>query len=462
MIYYVVLGFSFLIVAFFIRYFRFDFYHLAEYSVALLDTLIADTDEDAKIKEISKSNKKLMLAFLHLFKAIFFAFAAGSLPIIAYAFITHTSYNQLAFSSFAAIVSISAGATIPFLIPLQKNKTSDYSELSQLLHAIALDNYNIALKLFKRDAKRIEKNKLTLNSKFVIISGLARAGTTSLMNDLSRIDDFVSLNYANMPFVLSPNIWRKFYKPKTEKLKERSHKDGIMIGYDSNEALEEFFFKAKAKDAYITDKQLTEYQITSEDYTDYLRYQSIIKRDNNKFYLAKNNNFILRYKSVREQNPDFIMVILFRDPLKHATSLMDKHKDYKKMQQEDAFVLRYMNWLGHHEFGLNQKPFVFNNSLKIDTENKDHLDYWLAIWINYYSYILTIDHPNTLLINYDTFCQKPRETVTEICKNVAIKSEIPEYTPFINKRESAVNHTDKTLEKAQIIYEKLKERAMTI
>ena len=42
-----------------------------------------------------------------------------------------------------------------------------------------------------------------------------------------------------MPFLMSPKTWRKFYKPKEGKLKERSHKDGIMIGYNSNEALEE-------------------------------------------------------------------------------------------------------------------------------------------------------------------------------------------------------------------------------
>ena len=86
----------------------------------------------------------------------------------------------------------------------------------------------------------------------------------------------------------------------------------------------------------IVGDKYTKY-FSQEDYNDYLDYQSIIKLDNRKIYLAKNNNFILRYKSVREFNDDFIMVILYRDPLTHAASLMEKHCDYKKLQKEDIY-----------------------------------------------------------------------------------------------------------------------------
>ena len=77
-------------------------------------------------------------------------------------------------------------------------------------------------------------------------------------------------------------------------------------------------------------------------------------------YLSKNNNFILRYKSIRKLNNCFIMVILFRSPLEHANSLLNQHKKFCKIQKKDPFILEYMNWLGHHEFGLNQKQFSFN------------------------------------------------------------------------------------------------------
>jgi hypothetical protein len=458
MAYYSVLLIAFFLIVFIIRINRFVFYAVAEYSVALVDKLISDIDEEAKIKLIQKSTNKLVISLMKMLIVVIFAFACGSIPIIIYCLISRTNYNNLVFFSFYSILAMSLGATVPFIIPFARKNNSDYSELSQLLHRMALNNYNIAYKLFKRESKKITRKNLKRRLDFVIISGLARAGTTSLMNDLSKISDFVSLNYANMPFLMCPNFWAKIYKPKTKELKERSHKDGIMIGLNSAEALEEYFFKVKANDSYIKDFHLSEYKITQEDYNDYLDYQSIIKLDNRKIYLAKNNNFILRYKSVREFNDDFIMVILYRDPLTQAASLMEKHRDYKELQKEDPFVLEYMNWLGHHEFGEQQKRFVFRKSEETIQYDKESLDYWLKIWINYYRYVLTISHPNTILINYDSYCKNPKETIEKILKKTGITTELPDYKPFINRRKTYDEFSNDVYEEAQEIYRQLSNK----
>lgn len=459
MIYYFVLFISFFLIAYIIRFKRSVFYSLAENSVELVDELISDIDEDAKIKLVQTSTNKLVLSLLKMLLVGLVAFAIGSIPLILYCLISKTDYSSLDFSSFYAILSISLGATVPFIIPVRRKNKPGYSELSQLLHRMALNNYNIADKLFRQETKKIVRKNLERKNRFVIISGLARAGTTSLMTDLSKIDDFVSLNYANMPFLMCPNIWAKFYKPKNKELKERSHKDGIMIGLDSNEALEEYFFKVKANDAYIKDSHLSEYTLSQDDYNDYLDYQNIVKLDNSKLYLAKNNNFILRYKSLREFNDEFVMVILYRDPLTHAASLLEKHRDYKKLQEEDSFVLEYMNWLGHHEFGENQKTFKFQNSEDIKKfDNKESVDYWLKIWINFYSYVLTINHPKTILINYDLFCQNPTETIENILEKVGVNADLLDYKPFINKRESDQLFSSEVLDAAQEIYSQLNNR----
>lgn len=458
MIFYSVLFISFFLIALIIRLTRFVFYTLAQNSVALVNELISDIDEDLKIKLVQKKTNQLVGSLLRMLLVVIIAFAIGSIPIVIYCLVSHTDYDSLNFSSFYSILFISLGATVPFLLPSGKKSEAAYSELSQLLHRMALDNYNISNKLFRRETKKINKKNLERRNDFVIISGLARAGTTSLMNDLSVIDNFVSLSYANMPFLMSPNLWAKFYKPKSKKLKERSHKDGIMIGLNSNEALEEYFFKVKANDSYIKDDYLSEYSLSEDDYNDYLDYQSIIKLDNNKVYLAKNNNFILRYKSVRAYDDNFIMVILYREPLTHAASLLEKHREYQKLQKEDPFVLDYMNWLGHHEFGLNQKPFRFGNDGPEMDDNKNNLDYWIKNWINYYSYVLTISHPNTILVNYDAYCKNPKEIVNVVVEKIGITPDLPDYKPFSNKR--TINHefSNDVYKKAQEIYEQLCNR----
>ncbi|MBN1952981.1 MAG: sulfotransferase [Bacteroidales bacterium] len=455
MIFYSVLFLSFLLLAMIIKALKSVFFDISESSVAVVNDMLADLDEDEKIRRIQKSTNHLVGSMLKTLLVFVLAFAAASVPIVIYCLIEDCSPGSLVFTSFYSILAISLGATVPFLIPSGKKNPSAYSPLSQLLHRMALNNYYIADRLFRQETKKITRKKLDRQEDFVIISGLARAGTTSLMNSLSEFDRFVSLSYANMPFLLYPNIWARFYKPKNTKLKERSHKDGIMIGLNSNEALEEYFFKVKANDAYIQDDQLSEYRLPEEDYLDYLDYQSIIKLDNRKTYLAKNNNFILRYRSVREYNENFIMVILFRDPLTHAASLMDKHRDYSKLQQEDPFVLEYMNWLGHHEFGNNHKPFVFEGSEKGTLEDIETLDYWLEIWINYYRNVLSIEHPNTLFIHYDAYCQNPAGTLRTILQKAGVEAEIPEQKTFVNSRKTSGKYTEKLFKTAEDIYRQL-------
>ncbi len=458
MIWYSVLFLALFLLALILRLGSFGFYSLAEHSLALVDRMISAENEDEKIRQIGESTNRLMLSMLKMLLIFIIALAAGSVPIVVYCIIAENGCRNQDLFSFYPILAASIGATLAFIIPITKKDKSGYSELSRLLHRMALDNYNTSFSLFRKERKRIKRKGLERNPRFVIISGLARAGTTSLMNDLSKIGCFVSLHYGNMPFLLCPNFWKKIYKPKTKTLRERSHQDGIKIGLESNEALEEYFFKVKSGDSYINDKHLSEYSISEKDYHDYLDYQTIIRNNNSRIYLAKNNNFLLRYNSLRTFNEDFVMVILFREPLAHANSLLEKHQYYSRLQLENPFVLEYMNWLGHHEFGLNQKPFIFDNSEQA-TGDKNSLDYWLRIWINYYRYVLNIDHPNTLLLNYHSYCREPESTVKSVLQKTGIEAELPDYTPFINNRKSQEPYSEEVFQKALEVYIRLKEKS---
>ena len=71
----------------------------------------------------------------------------------------------------------------------------------------------------------------------VFITGLARAGTTILLNALYKSNVFASLSYSDMPFVLAPNIWSKIsFNKKDLEPKERAHGDGIKVSKQSPEA----------------------------------------------------------------------------------------------------------------------------------------------------------------------------------------------------------------------------------
>ena len=449
-------GIGFFLIAFIVKILRIHFYSLATSSVSLVNVLLLKIKEDEKVKLVQETNNKLLLSLAKVLLTIIVALAVGSIPFIIYIIIKGQSFDDLNFSSTSSIIALTVGSTLGFIVPVKKKDLTSYSELSQLLHRIALNNYAVAYKLFKLEAKKLPKKGVIEKGKFVIVSGLARSGTTSLMNKLTENDSLASLSYANMPFLTAPNLWKKIYQPKDSKKEERSHKDGIMIGLDSNEALEEYFLKVISNDSYINEDKLLEYSLTEEQYSDYIKYQAIVKNDNQKIYLAKNNNFILRYSSIREFNKEFLVIFMFRDPLIHAASLLEKHKYYISLQKKDSFVLEYMNWLGHHEFGLNQKAFQFDDNNQNYIADKNSIDYWLQIWINYYNYLLTIDQTGVDYVDYDNYCKQPNEVLDKIFKKAGVKAVLPMVTPFDNKRKVELDCSEELKLKAYSIYSELK------
>ncbi|MBC7486762.1 MAG: sulfotransferase [Cytophagaceae bacterium] len=341
--------------------------------------------------------------------------------------------SNLEWTSYLSYGALLIGGAIPFvLLPLKKDK-GDYSEWSMLLHRMILDNGNIAKQLFGFEKKLFSSKLKDNKSDFVIISGLARSGTSALTSLLHESGIFHSLSYANMPFLLSPNSWQKIYDPTDKKLKERAHGDKVLFGYTTIEALEEYFFKAHLNNSFIHEKTLNEHVLDKKTYTYYMQYQQLLQKEKDTTYLAKNNNFILRYRSLRERNKDFKVVFIFRHPVEHAYSLFKQHQRFSALHKEDAFSLEYMNWLGHHEFGANLKHFQFANTQIPKDANPDSMDYWMHTWINYYTMILNLEEdPNRMLLQYEDFLHEPRKTIHVLSEFTGLDIPIHKLKPFKN------------------------------
>lgn len=447
--YYLLLGFGGLWAILFLRFNRRWLYQVAEQSVGVLNTMLSNLSDEEKLAILPKATGRLVFSLLVCI--VLFALAAG----IAYLPFGGSEYlfgPAPARPAWLEITALSIGASIPFFLPLRRG-ASNYSELSILLHRLVLNNPDLGQILMKREIKKRQKRGIKHREDFLIVSGLARAGTTSFMNHLAALPEFSSLSYANMPFLLSPNTWARFYKPKKTQEQERSHKDGIKIGLKSYEALEEYFFKSQARSAYIKELCLKEYRLSAKEAQSYLDYQSLVRESEAGIYLAKNNNFLLRYQSLREQNSAFRMVLLFREPLAHAASLLEKHLQYVELQKHDPFVLEYMNWLGHHEFGLGQKAFAFEGQ-QIPNGNPKDLDYWLAIWLNYYRRALEIEDDRIQFVAYDQFCKAPNEVLSKAIKPFGLQAGF-ELSPFSNSRQIEAPSESALLEEARALYQKL-------
>ena len=342
-----------------------------------------------------------------------------------------------------------------------------YSFLDRLLHRAALQFKPIAEMSFHIDQStiRVDPEKVK-QSKHVFVSGLARAGTTILLRRIYDTGVFCSLTYRDMPFILAPNSWGRISrKSKTSNAQtERAHGDRILIGIDSPESLDEVFWRVFDGDEYITKSHLKPHEPDIEAVEKYVAYvAAVLNADsqNRPRYLSKNNNNILRLGAIRRAFPNAEILIPFRHPLAHASSLMRQHENFIRQQQDDQFIRSYMTWLVHHEFGSDHRPFHFESAggKRLAKLEPDGLDYWLEVWCQAYTWLEASAPGDAFFVCYEDLCQDTQvwDRLSDVCQ---IKSGQTCQETFVNVG-SQIDHTasSELVDSAFKLYERLVERA---
>lgn len=273
-----------------------------------------------------------------------------------------------------------------------------------------LGNYAIARTSFFMERRMLQKQILNMTPPgLVFITGLARSGTTALFNHIFGSQNFASLKYSDMPFLLMPNLWHSIHKTKPADLAERLHADGLLINQDSPEEFDEFFWKVFLNNNYVKEKKLVLHKPADDVLNYYDEYTRLICYLNKKQnYLSKNNNNILRLNALLNKFPYAEVILLYRNPLDHAASLMKLHHSFSELQEADAFMLSYFNYLGHYEFGKNHKPFSFGGQRKdVNEYFPRDINYWLEEWYNYYEYALAHFKEKVHFVAFEDLCSNP-------------------------------------------------------
>ena len=347
-----------------------------------------------------------------------------------------------------------------------------YSFLDKLLFKFFLGNNIFQEVLFDVDKLFFYKKKKIINS--LIITGLPRSGTTILLNELYKTKKFSSLTFQDLPFILSPNIynflkknlkiillinfWEKFLKKNKKKRYKRIHNDGIFVADEMPEAFDEVFWRVFQNRKYINKNNISIHSIDKYEMSEYQKYVNIITyRENKNLYITKNNNNILRLNNFKNLKHTFL-IVTFRDPFFQSYSLIKTHKILCKKQKKNTFILKYMNYLVHHEFGLNLKTLKFKK--KFSTEYKNtNINFWLSYWIYVYENILKNykQSNNIQFLAYEKFNTK----LTPILKKFKLNLSLSNNHPFQNKNnfDKLENITfDKKLAiKAKKIYRELEK-----
>jgi hypothetical protein len=294
--------------------------------------------------------------------------------------------------------------------------SSSYSFVDRALHHFAFGApfvqkvlCELENDLFKSQLERV------VSAAEVFVTGLPRAGTTLVLDLLYGSGEFETFTYRDMPFICAPLLWDKISGAfrKTADTVERAHGDGMMVSFDSPEAFEEVIWLAFLRRAIVHERTLSPigHEAVTEDLANALRNsvrKLLLRRARTQAgsmkprYVSKNNANISRIEVLTELFPTAKIIVVFRDPAAHIGSLMTQHRRFLDEHAADAFSKRYMEWIGHYEFGANFRPINFSGWLSGQpVPTMPDTSFWLQYWNAAYGHALEHRTRSVLFVDFD-------------------------------------------------------------
>lgn len=308
----------------------------------------------------------------------------------------------------------------------------------QALHLLALENVRFRKFSFDRECRR-NRSAAKPSRKNLFIAGLARAGSTALLNALFASGQFAATTYALMPFLLAPSFANRmstFYRGNGG-LVERMQGDGIQVGIASPEALDGIFWSTYLP---TTSEAIQPRPVPDEVLQRYaMHIENLLTTASAQRYLCKMNQSIDKLESLASYFSESIFLIPFRDPLLQATSLLRQHRRFSNLSW---FEKRYMAWQQHFEFGdLHHGYGVTANDQK-----PEYLDYWLQQWQNVYRYLAALarQHNNLILLRYETIGSSP-QTEQQLSRRLNLELDLVSFTNKNRKHRDVQETYDRGL-----------------
>ncbi|MBG0770827.1 MAG: sulfotransferase [Anaerolineaceae bacterium] len=307
-----------------------------------------------------------------------------------------------------------------------KEYTEKHSQTEQFLHHLAFKPWYPRVPLANIETNRYKNQLAAIQvDRPVFITALPRAGTTFLLKLCVETGEFASHTYRDMPFIFTPINWSRYSRHfrKSSMLAERVHGDGILVNENSPESFEEILWKEFWPSHYKKDRVIPWKDLNYPDFEsffqDHMRKIIFLRGDGDKSmrYVSKNNLNIARIKYLRKAFPEAKIILLFRTPLQHASSLLRQHRNFLKIHSEDLFAQKYMEDTAHFDFGDNLRPVDFNGWFsKGRDHNPNTLAFWLEYWINTYQYQLNELGDQAIFFSYDSFCKDPQSGLKKLAK----------------------------------------------
>ncbi|MDN5872007.1 MAG: sulfotransferase [Nitrococcus sp.] len=265
----------------------------------------------------------------------------------------------------------------------------------------------------------------------IYIAGLARSGSTLLLEMLAWLPQVVTHRYRDYPGLYTPYLWNRYlaYTPRQKSAAvERTHRDGILITPESPEAFEEILWMAFF--TQLHDPRVSAVLGAGTDnpafeafYRAHIRKLMLVR--GGRRYLSKGNYNVTRLEYLIELFADARFVIPVREPVWHIASLMKQHALFCKGLQRNPRALSHLQRVGHFEFGLDRRPINTAGAGGVQEivdlwAQGAEVEGWARYWDHIHAYLADALERNprlreaALIVRYEELCRAPRESVQRL------------------------------------------------
>lgn len=271
----------------------------------------------------------------------------------------------------------------------------------------------------------------------IFIAGLARSGTTMLLEIVAAHADVATHQYRDFPLLCIPYWWNTFldrYAGRDFQPEERAHGDGILVTPRSPEAMEEPLWMQFLPGLHASGGSDVLDGVTSADafarfYRDHVR--KLLLARGRRRYASKGNYNLTRLEYLLTLFPDARMVVPVRAPRSHVASLRKQHALFCDAADAYPRSVAHLDQVGHYEFGRHRRAINAGDaeavrSIEALWATGDEVRGWARYWAHMYGYVSDrlassgALREATLLVRYEELCGEPEAQLRRLLEHCAL------------------------------------------
>ena len=273
----------------------------------------------------------------------------------------------------------------------------------------------------------------------VYVCGMARSGSTLLLEVLNGAPGFTAHRYGDYPFLWTPLWWNRLRQRLPHQAaapQERAHGDRLAVTRDSPEAFEEVFWQSwfpGRHDPHVNQVLDDADRNPAFDAFYQAHIQKLLAARGAQRYLCKANYHLTRLGYLHRLFPEARFIIPIREPVAQVESLWRQDQRFVQIVQRNPAVGKHLRRVGHREFGPDrravnvgdttqalaiQSEFDAGNTLQAYAHQWAALHGWLARR-------LAVDESLAracLLVPYEGLCAQPQSVLARVLAHAGVEA----------------------------------------